>query len=124
MSHLVCVSSLNRDIYICRIEQHNAPADSSMPLFSRIPVLATPVISGLMCTHNDCFALFSTLDDSEAHAVAVHAGQAAATTCGIHERQLKNGKIKLYRVLEDSGEHFGNSHGPETYPQSCRGYAR
>jgi hypothetical protein len=98
-----------------------------MPLFSRIPVLATPattIISGLMCTHDDCFALFSTLDDSEAHAVAVHAGQVAATTCGIHERQLKNGKIKLHRVLEDSGKHFGDSHGPETYAQAGCGYAR
>ena len=87
-----------------------------MPLFSKIPVLATPntaVIAGLACTHNNCFALFSTLDDSEAHAIAVHAGQAAATTCGIHERQLRNGKTKLYRVLEESGEHFGDFHGPE-----------
>ena len=109
------------------VESNTAPADDSMPLFSRIPVLATPdtaVISGLMCTHDDCFALFSTLDDSEAHAIAVHDGNVAATTCGIHERQLKNGKIKLYRVLEESGEHLGDSHGPETYARACRGCAR
>lgn len=82
-----------------------------MPLFSKIPVLAMPtttVASGLMCTHDDCFALFSTLDESKTHAIAAHAGKVAVTTCGIHQRQLKNGKIKLYRVLE--GEHFGDFH--------------
>ena len=87
-----------------------------MPFFSKIPVLAIPtteVVSGLMCTHNDCFALFSALDESEAHAIAVHAGQVAASTCGIHQRQLKSGKVKLYRVLEEGGEHFGDFHGPE-----------
>jgi len=82
----------------------------------------TAVVSGLMCTHQDCFALFSTLDESEAHAIAVHAGKVAVTSCGIHERQLKNGKIKLYRVLEERGEYFGNFHGPKTY--ACHGYVR
>jgi len=72
-----------------------------------------------MCTHDDCFALFSTLDDSEVHAIEVHDGQVAVTTCGIQEHQLKNGKLKLYRVLEESGEQFGDSHGPETDTQAC-----
>jgi hypothetical protein len=61
-----------------------------MPLFSKIPVLATPNTAGierLACIDNNCFALFSTLDDSEPHTIAVHAGQAAAATCGIRERQ-------------------------------------
>ena len=87
-----------------------------MPLFSKIPVLAIPttaIVSGLMCTHKDCSALFSNLDESGAHAIAVHAGKMAVTTCGIYQHQLKNGKIKLYRVLEEWGEHFGDFHGPE-----------
>ena len=94
--------------------------------FSKTPVLATlntKVIAGLVCTHDNCFALFSTLDDSEAHAIAVHAGQVAAITCGIYEHQLENGKTKLYRVLslEESGEHFGDFHGPENlrFPWLC-----
>lgn len=94
-----------------------------MPLFSKIPVLVTPttaVASGLMCTHNDCLALFSTLDESNTHANAVHAGKEAVTTCGIHQRQLKNGEIKLYRVLE--GEYFVISMDRKTY--ACHGYAR
>ena len=86
-----------------------------MHLFSKIPVLAiaptTAVASGLMCTHAECFALFSTLDESKTHAIAVHAGKVAVATCGIHQRQLKNGNIKLYRVLE--GERYGDSHGAE-----------
>ena len=93
-----------------------------MPLFSNIPVLATPstaVTSGLMCTHNECFALFSTLDEAKTHAIAVHAGKVAVITCGIYQHHLKNGKIRLYRVLE--GENFGDFHRPENLhlPWKC-----
>lgn len=49
--------------------------------------------------------------------------QLRSTPCGIHERQLKNGKIKLYRVLEENSEQFSDSHGSEIY-EACRGYAR
>jgi hypothetical protein len=78
------------------------------PLISKVPVAAMPnipVISGLMCSHPDCYALFSNLEDSEAHAIAIHAGKVAAVTCGIYESPLKNGKIRLYRVLDETGKH-------------------
>lgn len=77
------------------------------PVFSKIPVAAlpdVPVVSGLMCAHTNCFALFLTLEDSEVHAAAVHAGDVAAITCDIYEGRLKGGEIKLYRVLDESGE--------------------
>ena len=81
------------------------------PAFSKIPVAPLrniPLISGLKCIHVDCFALFSNLEDSEAHAVAAHAGAVAAVSCGLYERQLKNGKVKLYLVLEvdENGEYL------------------
>jgi hypothetical protein len=78
-----------------------------MPVFSKLPVVGLPdipVVSGLKCTHTNCFALFSTLEDSKAHADAAHAGEVAATTCGIYERRLRSGTIKLYPVLDESGE--------------------
>lgn len=82
---------------------------SMAPSFSKIPVLAMPnmpIISGLMCSHEGCYALFSTLEDSKAHANAVHSGNMAAVTCGIHEFHLYNGKIRLHRVLDEIGEQF------------------
>lgn len=78
------------------------------PAFSTIPVAPLPNIpltSGLKCSHTGCFALFSNLDDSKAHAVAAHGGIVAADTCGIYECQLTNGKVRLYRVLEEDGEY-------------------
>lgn len=83
------------------------------PTFSKIPVAplpGVPVISGLMCNHADCFALFSNLDDSEEHAVLAHDEQISSITCGIYERPGKSGKIRLYRVLDDSedGEWHSN----------------
>ena len=42
--------------------------DLMAPTFSKIhvaPLPGIPVISGLVCNHADCFALFSNLDDSE-----------------------------------------------------------
>ena len=77
------------------------------PAFSKIPVAAIPgisIISGLMCTHADCGALFSNLEDSETHAVKAHAGMVDGETCGIYEHVSKSGKIKLYRVLDENGE--------------------
>jgi len=84
--------------------------DSSMamaPAFSKIPVAPLPnipLISGLKCSHLDCFALFSDLEDSKAHATAAHAGLEAAVSCGIYERHLTNGEVRLYRVLDEDGE--------------------
>jgi hypothetical protein len=75
------------------------------PAFSKTPVaaiLGIPVLSGLICSHEGCNALFSSMDDAEAHARADHGGKIAANTCGIYERTLGNGQIKLYRVLDDS----------------------
>lgn len=76
------------------------------PSFSKIPVAAIsgiPVISGLMCSHADCYALFSNLEDSEEHAVLAHTGNVTAVTCGIYEGRSKSGKIRLYRVIDDDG---------------------
>lgn len=80
------------------------------PAFSKIPVAplpAIPLISGLKCSYPCCFALFSNLEDSKAHAAATHAGLEAAISCGIYERQLANGKVRLYRVLDEDGERLG-----------------
>jgi hypothetical protein len=77
------------------------------PMFSKIPVAPLPnipLISGLKCSHLGCFALFSDLEDSKAHAAAAHAGLEAVVSCGIHECQLANGEVRLYRVLDDDGE--------------------
>ena len=77
------------------------------PSFSKIPIPAIPgisVISGLMCTHADCGALFSNLEDSETHTVKAHAGMVNIETCGIYEHTSKSGKIKLYLVLDENGE--------------------
>jgi hypothetical protein len=77
------------------------------PAFSKIPIPAIPgisVISGLMCTDADCYALFSNLEDSETHAVEAHAGKVDAITCGIYEHVSKSGGIRLYRVLDENGE--------------------
>lgn len=77
------------------------------PSFSRIPVAPLPgisVISGLMCNHADCCALFSNMEDSEEHAISSHDGQVASITCGIYECPDKFGNIKLYRVLDEDGE--------------------
>ena len=82
------------------------------PSFSKTPVALIadiPVISGLMCTHPNCGALFSNLEDSEAHAIKVHAWKVAAATCGIYEALSKKGKIRLHRVVEESGERVKNS---------------
>ena len=77
------------------------------PTFSKIPIAAIPgisVISDLMCTHADCGALFSNLEDSEAHIVESHAGEVDPITCGIYEHVSKSGGTRLYRVLDENGE--------------------
>ena len=77
------------------------------PAFSKVPIAAIPgisVISGLMCTHADCGALFSNLEDSESHSVKAHAGKVDPITCGIYEHVSKSGGIRLYRVLDENGE--------------------
>jgi len=77
------------------------------PLFSKIaipPFPNIPVISGLICGHAGCLALFSDLEDLKAHAVAAHVGDVAAITCGIYERHLKSGEVELYRVLDENGK--------------------
>jgi hypothetical protein len=79
------------------------------PVFSRIPVVALPgmhVISGLMCGHENCYALFTNLEDSEEHANSLHDGELRAVTSGIYEHDTDSGKKKLFRVLNgDDGEY-------------------
>jgi hypothetical protein len=77
------------------------------PAFSKVAVLAAPgmtVISGLRCGHGDCYALFSTFDDSEEHAVRAHSGDEVVASCNIYERLLETGQVRLYRVLDEDGE--------------------
>jgi len=77
------------------------------PTFSRVAVVATPgitVISGLRCGHADCYALFSTLEDSEEHALKAHSGIVVAATCNIQEKMLESGQLQLCRVLDEDGE--------------------
>jgi hypothetical protein len=82
------------------------------PIFSKVPVAAIPgmkVISGLMCGHANCYALFIDLEDSEQHANLVHNGKLDAVTCGIYERSTNSGKMTLFRVLdEDDREYNAN----------------
>jgi hypothetical protein len=83
------------------------------PSFSRLPIPAIPgiaAISGLRCTHTGCFALFSALADSMEHAIAEHSGKNEATTCSIYEHTLKSGEVRLYQVLDDTGEQFDHVH--------------
>jgi len=44
------------------------------------------------------------LDDSKEHAIAAHAGKIAAVTCTIHESTLESGKVRLYQVMDETGE--------------------
>ena len=77
------------------------------PAFSKIPAAAIPgipILSGLICSHKGCNALFSYMEDAQAHARADHGGKIAANTCGIYERTLENGEIELCRVLDENGE--------------------
>lgn len=96
------------------------------PAFSKIPVAPTPgisVVSGLMCSHADCFALFSNLEDSEAHAVEAHAGNVAAITCGIYKHLSTSGEIRLYRVLDENGERDASTKSKHfiIYPTASEG---
>jgi hypothetical protein len=77
------------------------------PTFSKVVAVATPqitVISGLMCSHPGCYALFSSFEDSEEHAFNAHSGKVAAVTCNIHEKKMESGHVQLYRVLDEDGE--------------------
>lgn len=79
--------------------------NSMPPTFSKVAVEATPrLISGLRCGHADCYALFSTLEDSEEHALRAHSGNVAAVTCNIQEKKLASGQVQLCRVLDKDGE--------------------
>jgi hypothetical protein len=64
-----------------------------------------PVVSGLMCTHADCYALFISLEDSEEHAISTHGGNVAAITCGVYECRDESKTTQLYRVLNKDGEY-------------------
>ena len=64
-----------------------------------------PVVSGLMCTHADCYALCINLEDSEEHAISTHGGNVAAITCGVYESLCRDESktTQLYRVLDKGG---------------------
>jgi len=78
-----------------------------LPTFSQVAAVATPdvaVISGLKCGHTNCYALFSTFEDSEEHALNAHSGNVIAVTCSIQEKKMESGQVRLYRVLDKEGE--------------------
>jgi hypothetical protein len=91
------------------------PASNPMaPSFSKIPIPAIPSIavsSGLKCSHEGCYALFSTLADSGEHAMAKHDGKIMAATCKIHNCTLESGEVRLYRVLDETGASAGHISG-------------
>jgi len=77
------------------------------PTLSKVASVVTPgaaVISGLRCSHADCYALFSTLEDSEEHALEAHSGNVVAITCNLQEKILESGGVQLCRVLNEDGE--------------------
>ena len=77
------------------------------PWFLKIPIPAIPTIavrSGLRCSDESCYALFTTLDDITVHASTMHAGKIGAVTCNIHECTLESGETRLYHVLDEAGE--------------------
>jgi hypothetical protein len=71
---------------------------SMAPTFSKVAVVTPQIISGLRCGHAGCYALFSTFEDSEEHALNVHSGNVVAVTCNIHEKKMESGRVQLYRV--------------------------
>jgi hypothetical protein len=76
------------------------------PDLETLAVVATPenaVISGLRCGHAGCYALFSTFEDSEEHALNAHSGNVAVSS-NIHEKKMESGRVQLYRVLDEDGE--------------------
>jgi hypothetical protein len=80
-------------------------------VFSRIPVAPIPGLlftSGLRCSHQDCFALFSNLEASIKHAVADHNGEDMTIPCGIYECPLESGQIMLYQVLDENSEYIAS----------------
>jgi hypothetical protein len=90
------------------------------PAFSKIPVPAIPGIptfSGLICSHEGCNALFSCVEDAQAHARADHGGKMTADTCAIYEHTLGDGEIRLYRVLDEDGEPSIYMDEMNTYPK-------
>ena len=77
------------------------------PSYSKIPIPAVPTIavrSGLRCSHESCYALFTTLDDIAVHASTMHEGKIEVVTCSIHECTFESGETRLYRVLDEAGE--------------------
>jgi hypothetical protein len=93
--------------YIYRAIKCLPIASQMAPTFSEVAVVATPqmtVISGLRCGHAGCYALFSTFEDSEEHALNAHSGNLVAVTCNIHEKKINSGRVQLYRILDEDGE--------------------
>ena len=72
------------------------------PSFSKIPIPDIPGISaiaGLMCTDAGCGALFTNLEDWEAHTVQTHTGYLNPITCSIYEHVYKSGATKMVSGL-------------------------
>jgi len=77
------------------------------PTFSKLAVVATPeitVISDLRCSYVGCYALFSSLEDLEKHALNIHSGNVIAVSCSIHKKKMELKHIQLYHVLDKDGE--------------------
>jgi hypothetical protein len=99
-----CPESCHNALYEQRYQ--TSSASQMAPTFSKVAMVANPqitVISGLRCGHAGCYALFSTIEDSEEHALNAHSGNVVAVTCNIHEKKMESGRVQLYRVLDEDG---------------------
>jgi hypothetical protein len=108
MSHKLLKSQLMSRLENSHHRTSNTFNHSMAPVYSKIPVAPFPgitLVSGLRCGHKGCFALFSSQDDSEEHAAMAHNGNVLAETCTIYEGCSSSGEVKLYHVVDESGEH-------------------
>jgi hypothetical protein len=68
------------------------------------PIQCLSTFAGLACSHADCDAIFSNLDNSISHADTSHAGSMLVKTCDVVEVTDGTGETKLVRVSEEFGE--------------------
>ena len=80
---------------------------SSLGQIATVPVEDLSLLSGLICGHGDCGALFIDPDESVAHAKAHHDGKEVARTCGVREIQNKAGDVVLVLADEENLQKTG-----------------
>jgi hypothetical protein len=80
---------------------------SSLGQIATVPVEDLSSLSGLICGHENCGALFVDPDESIAHANACHDGKEVARTCGVREIQNKTGDVELVLADEEDLQKTG-----------------